>query len=286
MCNYGYGVKNEYLDNYINLHEPKKCFLNMIKVDSLSKAGGYLWGYDPIFIASAKYFFTLFWISLGSCIIFSKSSKKILSFLLIVGSFFVALLFVLISGGTIPTRALLGLPVLYSFIPIIAFSKFNNIVKKGFLLIILYVLFSNITTVNLLFYTDHLSNIKDEVMGTQLIYEINRIAGDHFKGNIPVTVYGTWPHETMTNFKRVEIFGTSFFGFDGDTPYRMCCYLKILGCNYLNPSSITSVKEDINYISHQPNWPRAGSVFLLKDIVVIKLSNISYPQENKLKEIK
>lgn len=220
-------------------------------------------------------------------LIFSlKFPKNSFSFFIIFLAIGASISFVLISGGCIPTRSLAGISVLYSFVPIIVFKQLAKSIKLVIVLLVVGVMFSNITTANLLFYTDHLSNLKDEVMGTQLIYEINRVSGEHFSGNIPITVYGTWPHETTTNFKRVEIFGTSFFGFDGDTPYRMCCYLKILGCNYLDPFSITSVKEDINYISHQPNWPRVGSVFLLKDIVVIKLSDISDSQEIKLKEIK
>ena len=283
-CNHIYGFKNDYLDAYINLNAPKNCFLKMMQTSSMAKAGGYLLGCDPIFLVGSVWFGVLFCFSIISIILFSKFPKNLLSFIIIILATGASVLFVLISGGCIPTRALAGLPILYSFIPAIAFNKFIKWWKGVFLLLVIGVIFSSITIANLLFYTDHLSNIKDEVMGTQLIYEINKIAADHFTGNIPITIYGSWLHASTTNLKRVEIFGTSFFGFDGDAPYRMCYYLKILGCDYLDPISITQVRDYIDYISHQPTWPRAGSVFLVNNVVVVKLSEMSYPQIQKLKE--
>lgn len=279
LCNYIYHTNNEYLDNFINLHQPKQIVLSIFSKRSLEKAIAYLSGSDPIFLSYGIWYIGLFWISIFVIIFCTRNKKQI--FYTTITIFFliiVALSFIFVSAGTIPARALLGVPLLYSLVPSLAFEKINLFFKRVFILAVVMSALSNIAISNTLFHTDHLSNIQDQVMSTQVLSKIYKVAENKFGKTIPVTVFGTWPHVTTNAFKRVEIFGTSFLGYDIEIPYRMCLYFQMLGYNDLQPVSLLNVKTDFDYIAKQPSWPREGSVFLCNNVVVVKLSEITNEQ--------
>jgi hypothetical protein len=129
-----------------------------------------------------------------------------------------------------------------------------------------------------LFQADAIVRDRDRIMATQIAERLAALPG--FKRDHPRTliVYGEWSHETAGPALKVEWFGTSFFEQDGGNPWHVESYLRLLGIGGLRPAFISCAREDLAAIERLPSWPAPGSVALVRENVVIKLSPLSDPE--------
>jgi hypothetical protein len=276
------GLKLEYLNNYVHLHEYLNGNFSTAIARVINQTKGLLFGTDPAFLSVGAISLLLFWIGslLGFKRFFDSDIKivtKMYAVTILIGILFLAMFLIIISAGYIPTRSLIIFPFLYATLSAASFNFKKGI--KLFWIIFGAILFVNTYIGNALFYSDHIARQRDLAMATRLINSIEDVSSGVFEEKIPFTIVGEWHHEIGGPAIRVEIFGESFFGHDGGNPYRISSYLRLLGCRRLVPLPVTEIKNELNEIRLRPSWPEKGSVFISNHVLVVKLSDLSYQQK-------
>jgi len=275
------GSSLSYLNNFVNFSVYTSNDAGVAIKKVIHQTKGLIIGTDPTFLGLGATSLILFWIGIAFAVktlLYSRVSIITKTYIsaLSMGILLLAVLLIIISAGTIPTRALIVFPVLYATLSAFLF-QYKNFQK---LLWIMFggMLFANIYIANSLFYADQVARQRDLLMATRLIDKIEDVGRGVFGEKIPLVIVGNWQHELGGPALRVEIFGDSFFEHDGGNSYRVAAYLRLLGCKGLTPLPITEVQNELSNIDLHPSWPAKGSVFKGKNAVVVKLSAPSYQQ--------
>ena len=179
---------------------------------------------------------------------------------------------IFVSAGLAPVRALIALVPLIAFLAGIAFSKSFRLVKM--LYVVLAVALFICTWINVsLFYTDNLARQRDQVLATRIMARLDSILPNPPPGRIPFVVVGGQPAPSEGPFRKVEIFGNSYFdsSHEGGNPLRIASYLRTIGVDTLQPRLLEDAVQHRDVIAAMPIWPAAGSVAMVDGILVIKL---------------
>jgi hypothetical protein len=193
---------------------------------------------------------------------------------------------VVMASGRMPTRALIGFPMLFAFLALNGYRLGNGMIRwaqwAGFGYAMLIAAWIGAS----LFYADTVARERDQLLATRLASMIDAVGLPAFGNEIPFVLVGEHTFSDKGTGVHVQIFGTSFFEQDGGNPYRVAAYMKLLGIGGLQPLPITAVSDKLREIKHMPSWPAAGSVAVVGQVVVVKLGDISYQQQLSLSNIK
>ncbi|MGH8109061.1 MAG: glucosyltransferase domain-containing protein [Arenimonas sp.] len=187
---------------------------------------------------------------------------------------------VMLAAGSLPLRALIGVPLLCAALGTLGFRFLNRWPVARFA-IIAYSILVSIWLASFLFGLDNLARQRDLVMATKISTEINRVAPANTRV-VPVVFVGEWAHEHVQGVTTIEIFGTSFFQQDGGNPYRIAMFMRLAGNTNVEPRTVHSIKPFMSQIDAMPSWPSTGSVVRVNDMVVVKLSALSSQQRAEL----
>ena len=128
-----------------------------------------------------------------------------------------------------------------------------------------------------LFYADHVARQRDEILIARIMARVDQIVPDSQPTPIPFVVVAPGRAKDVEGIKKLEIFGSSFFGHGGGDPFRIAAYLRVLGIDTLEPRTMMDVAPYRGVIEKMPVWPAAGSVALVGGILVIKLGAMPPP---------
>lgn len=243
---------------------------------TLQRAWTLMSGSDPIFLSYG--YIVMLLPLLGLVIVVVRllgpgplrTSERLLGAALLIGSVMFALALLFVSAGTAPTRGLTSWVPICAFLGGIAFSsgQFQRLLYA----VLAAALFISIWVSVSLFYTDHLARERDQVLATRIMSRVDNLPNLP-AGRIPFVVVGAVPAKALGSFRKLEIFGDSFFdsSHEGGNPWRMAAYLRILGIDSLEPHPLTDLDRHRSTIEAMPVWPDAGSVAIVNGILVIKL---------------
>ena len=239
-------------------------------------------GDDPIFLGYGHVLTLLSPIGLAILIVRAMSRLGFSWRILLVGGYLVgalalALSPIVASAGTVPARALISWIPVTAFLAGIALTNSNRL-RKPLLGLLATTLFVSVWVSVSLFYTDHVARQRDQLLATRLLIRIDSIVPSPRPARIPFVVLGAPPGANEGTFRRVEIFGDSFFEHDAGNPWRIAYYLRILGVDMLEPRGIADVAPYRAALDAMPVWPAPGSVAMHDDIVVIKLGKVAPAQ--------
>jgi hypothetical protein len=202
-----------------------------------------------------------------------KVSERLLAGVLLTAAVGFALSLLVVSAGTVPSRALTSWIPVSAFLAGVAFS-FSGRFQKLLYGVLAVALFISVWLTVSLFYTDHLARQRDEVLAVRILNRVdNLVPPPPQPGRIPFVVVGAVPAKAAGSFRKLEIFGDSFFDYshEGGNPWRVASYLRTLGIDTLEPHSLEEVPQYRSAIEAMPIWPAAGSVAMVNDMLVIKL---------------
>jgi len=91
-------------------------------------------------------------------------------------------------------------------------------------------------------------------------------------GNYKLVCLGKRETIQTPNIIKQELIGYSIFEWDWGNPYRIRSFLNIHGNNFLNINHDDIEKAKIK-ANNMPIWPNEGSIQLMDNIIVVKLSN-------------
>jgi hypothetical protein len=192
---------------------------------------------------------------------------------LLIAAVMLSLSLLVVSAGGVPTRALTSWIPISAFLAGVAFSSVNGRFEKLLYAALGAALLISIWVSVGLFYTDHLARERDELLAARIMTRVDNVLPNPPPGKIPFVVVGAVPAKAAGPFRKLEIFGDSFFDstHEGGNPWRMGAYLRILGIDTLEPHSLEEAAPYRPTIEAMPVWPAAGSVAMVDRFLVIKL---------------
>lgn len=252
---------------------------------SLRASVAWIFGLHPIYLGYGFAFVVLPFLGILFAFVKKDGQEKnswFLSALSMFGILAAVSLPVFVSVGWAPARSLLALPfmsgVLSACVPLRARLTQHAATVCLVVLIVLGVWVSVS-----LFYSDHVMRERDRLLAASLITRIEelRTPGEE----LSFTLVGKRAQGIHEPVIRVEVFGGSFFDWDGGNVFRVNYFLRILGMHDLIPVDISQVPDVALQSEGMPIWPAAGSVALIDGIVVIKLSPLTHEQKYRLGRI-
>lgn len=204
-----------------------------------------------------------------------KPSQRLLGGAIFVGALLLAWSPLVVSAGTVPSRALIAWIPISAFLAGLALSFSGRFEKPLYGALAVALFFSVWVTVSL-FYTDHLARQRDQFLAARIMTRIDNLVPNPPPGKIPFVVVGAVPWKTDASFRKLEIFGDSFFdrSHEGGNPWRIAAYLRTLGVDTLEPHLLSELDPYRPAIAAMPVWPAAGSVAMVNGIIVIKLAPV------------
>lgn len=272
-----------YIDSYIQIDELRQSFLQTAH-RILHQSIGLLFGTDPTYLGWGRPLLLLpaagFLYGLTKVVQHGITCPRraSISLLAVAAMIVAAVALVIMAAGRMPTRALIGFPLLFAVLSVnsyrIHFFKTRGPQWIAFSYAMLIAGWIGAS----LFYADQVARQRDQLLATRLAAAIDSVGRPVFGNNIPFVLVGDWTFSNQGVARRVQIFGTSFFQQDGGNPYRVADYLRLLGIEGLKPLPITDIRNYMFQINKMPAWPAQGSVSVVHHILVIKLGGITYQQ--------
>ncbi len=202
-------------------------------------------------------------------------------FLLILSPFFLNI----VLGGETVIRSMLILPHTLAFMAYILYlfdfsfmqKKFRKIVIIAFTALNLFTAYTQMRYTLLLNYTDDVRYQGDIRLANSLIEEINKLQDEEY--SYPLVFIGSKSSELNPSCIYGECIGYSIFEWDTDVnPKNYYSTKRIVG--FMNTMGLDyeyATKEDViemtDFAIHMESWPKVGSIKIINDILVIKLSD-------------
>lgn len=203
-----------------------------------------------------------------------------------------------LSTNSLPARSYIALPLLFTFIfywPLMFVIK--NVIMKYFMAIvtILYIML-NFMNLNKFIFYDHNAWKVDQRLAEEMVHQILSLdeleyVVEQSHGSIPLHSVGYLPYQNSSFNKAFENIGKGYFSWGDNELQNSSVLFNGLGWDiftYAYPNfadvprhkraTYANTVEHINTIRKLPNWPMPGSITVIDDFVVIKLSDYSEAQ--------
>jgi hypothetical protein len=190
------------------------------------------------------------------------------------------------TGGNIPVRFMVALPVVVSGVTVLGM----RLKGRGFRLIIgaciFYCVFQFVVSINYLNSSSHLALQADRLLASHVISRIEEArtaAGLKKLKYLEVVGYRRSPASAL--MPKAETFGASFFEWDQGHASRIIVFIRTLG--YYNEVEAMPAErrgQVVGVASAMPEWPAAGSVKIDDDAVIIKFGDYSALQKKSICE--
>jgi hypothetical protein len=179
-------------------------------------------------------------------------------------------------GSELPARSLVGLPLMIGGLGYLASLKANKNVKYFFLIISVFIALHNSFSITRLFYAAHLTWQADRDLANRILdrmYELDI----NYEGErpIPVAIIGARGYASNQAFIKSEVFGFSFFEWEGGNPYRILYFMKLMGVQDFEVANAKQYRAAVEESEKMKKWPHKSSVLYTGDVIVVKLSDIT-----------
>lgn len=176
-----------------------------------------------------------------------------------------------VFGFNQPPRTMTSLGFSFALISIIAVRYIKSDLLKVLLPVILVIYSCSIASQ--LFHSDFMSEQSDRYYAGRVMSDLYRKYPDFNPKLTPVYFYGMINKKNPWKMPNSDIFGESFFSWDGGNNARMIAYIRMSGIDDLKRLDKTRVKEAREYASSMDVWPKEGSIVRKNGIMVVKLGN-------------
>jgi hypothetical protein len=184
-----------------------------------------------------------------------------------------------LAGGSLPTRTLLALPFVMAAITGLAISLSTGWLRLSLAVLAAIVVLHNASLINRLAASSEISLAFDRVVATAMLFDIERHLAEAPEGRqITVAVVGGLERELGGSALTHDIFGSSFFGFNGGQSRRVVAFLKTLGLHGVNPAGLADLRRVIALQEGMQTWPHPEGIRLEEDLLVIKLGPFTQRQ--------
>lgn len=174
-------------------------------------------------------------------------------------------------GGSQPPRTLTSLSVVESAIVVYALLLIGNNIFN--IVVSLVVASYGSIAASQLFYSDYMSYQSDMFLANRIVNVINIKFPGFDSEKTKVYFYGAYENKNEWRKSNSDVFGNSFFSWDGGNNSRIISFMKRTGISYFNKVDEQSVSELRNNALSMPSWPNPESVKMINNMLVVKLGS-------------
>lgn len=174
-------------------------------------------------------------------------------------------------GSGMPPRAMTQIPLVFAglFAAALVISRVRYI---GLIISIIFLCIGSAAS-NKLFYSDFMAREADQNLSNQIITTIYNNIPNFDEKVTPVFFYGSYSPLNSWKIPSADVFGSSFFDWDGGNNRRMYMYLSTANLIKLKEPNEIQVKNSIVAAKDMPSWPNRNSIKIFDGVVVVKLSD-------------
>ncbi|WP_313048568.1 glucosyltransferase domain-containing protein [Atlantibacter subterraneus] len=204
-------------------------------------------------------------------LLIQKHKKALLIISLSIFLFISSFSLIIVFGAWVAPRAMIQLPLIFAALFVIVCEVFN--VKRLACFLSLVFLCVGASSSNRLFYSDYMARESDKQMARQIISQIYTQIPDFNINKTPVFFYGAYSPDNEWKIKKSDVFGASFFEWDGGNNIRIHGFFNINNiANFIMVDSAQK-KALINAARNIPTWPNRESVQFIDGAVLVKIGN-------------
>lgn len=204
-------------------------------------------------------------------VIFAYTNKAkpaltaLLCFITLLSTFF--LNFALGTG--LPARAMTQLPMVFAGLFVI-FLVASRLKYTGLALAFIFLINGSAAS-NALFYSDYMARQSDARFAEQLVNVIYSKFPTYELDETPVFFYGSYTPPNAWKISRADVFGASFFDWDGGNNYRIYHYLSMANIINLKRPTPEQVTMAIKAGNDMPTWPDRESIQYHDGVIIVKI---------------
>lgn len=202
--------------------------------------------------------------------LYSKKEKNILLYLFVICLPCIPFLQMFIFGGFQPARVFLAQGIILSFLlsyVLIEYNVHTFIIK----ITTIFILFISSFYITHLFELDVNQLNRDKELAKNIISQLNKNISNI--KNEKILIFGAPERHLLKDNRNYEIFGSSFFCFDGGNVYRQLAFIRYYNLGeYLLPSREEALALT-QRIEHLPKWPHPGCIAKIDGIWVVRLGD-------------
>jgi hypothetical protein len=238
-------------------------------------------GTDAVFGTSSMFismFLCLSVLTLGWVIVrrkFRSQSNKLLLLLILFSIIVLPFVPSIISGGALPIRSLAAVPICVWAI-CFATSHFASCFRSLPWLICLVLADLNLSYIYCYNQTQTLIATQNDRQLAQAIIDRCSQVSKEFEPNSRIyalITYGAAAYHLPYKHRSESTLGAMVFEWDGGSPERQVNYYKVIGMPCFQLAKPTEKQKYRKKLEAMPVWPRAGSVEVTEDVVLVKLGS-------------
>ncbi|SJZ85328.1 glucosyltransferase domain-containing protein [Consotaella salsifontis] len=179
---------------------------------------------------------------------------------------------VLLNGGLLPLRILIGVPVAIWLCATILLNHRSRYVRWFGTVVSVILILESVSAVSQYETERHFIAKHDQEMAGMIYERISELTD--LRNIQKVDFFGRLEVPRYYDVALTSSADGSFFSWDGGNPYRIVRYMKVLGytnIKYLTDSKRAELKP---LYAAMPSWPAQGSVKLHDGVVMIKLGDV------------
>ncbi|RYZ11629.1 MAG: hypothetical protein EOO24_05805 [Comamonadaceae bacterium] len=186
-----------------------------------------------------------------------------------------AFLLTLVLGVGLPPRTMTQVPLVFAGL----FATFVVAARWRLLALPVAAVFlvSGAAGSTRLFYSDHMARVADRQLAGEIVDAIYARYPSFDVARTPVFFYGSHRPHNAWRLPDSDVFGASFFEWDGGNNSRMYRYLSVANIIELKIPDAAQVKTAIEDARGLRAWPDRSAVQMSHDVVIVKLGDVLSP---------
>ena len=178
----------------------------------------------------------------------------------------------LVLGSVLPARAELAIAFYPAFILMLVYY-FNDKLKYLVIILVVFIIGFHATYIVKYQMSYYMSHKQDEVTANILINKIYNKYLEIVTGKYKINFIGGLNYTDKHPLRNgIDVFGASFFSWDGGDRFRILSFLKLQG--FPMDIQLGNITDDMmNNVKDMPVYPDNDCVKLINDTVIVKLNN-------------
>jgi len=222
--------------------------------------------------------FATIWLAVGIILIKSFRNSQpprqiMFTVMLLAMALIAPFILVLILGEDQPARVFLAQPIVFAGVWAIALRSEEKHLSALPAAICAIAVLSGSYTVSALFFSDTMAYEADTLLATRIVSAIYRADPEFDQEKIPVYFSGAVFTSNLWRHENFEVFGASFFSWDGGNPKRIIAFLKTTSIADLTEPSAQQIAVTQSAMAAMPSWPNPNSVRLIGNIMAVRLGH-------------
>lgn len=203
------------------------------------------------------------------------NKKGVMSVVLSVLAYLSPFILVIALASDAPPRTFTFQPFTYAFFIasiLYATSKYKVTNYISTLMCVISVWSGSIVYTRLMF-SDYMMWQSDKMTAAEIISTIRSKIPEYKEGVTPIYFHGALNKENIWKPTNSDIFGSSFFAWDGGNSDRIIGFYRANLIATIYPATLAQAMKAQEYIEKVNAWPSHDSVFIKDGVVVVKLNN-------------